>query len=254
MISSQYSREEKLLVPIERIETKKIAEVVREKIEDMIKRGEIQPGDKLDSVVALSEQFDVSRSAVREALSALRAVGIITIRQGEGTFVNQYDASTITEMMNSPSLLSTQTMKELFEVRHVLEKGAAELAALRRTDSHLEQMRVALEQMTQASNGSGDLGEQGDVRFHLAIAEASGNHLLQQMMSRLSDTLQKTMYETRKVWLFFEQRSFQHLIDEHQQILHAIEDHQAQAAIEAMSRHLINVEDVLSKGTKHRNE
>ena len=240
-------------MPIERIETKKIAEVVREKIEDMIRRGEVQPGDKLDSVIALSEQFDVSRSAVREALSALRAVGIITIRQGEGTFVNQYDASTITDMMNSPTLLSTQTMKELFEVRHVLEKGAAELAALRRTDSHLEQMRVALEQMTQASNGSGDLGEQGDVRFHLAIAEASGNHLLQQMMSRLSDTLQKTMYETRKVWLFFEQRSSQHLIDEHQQIFHAIENHQNESAAEAMSRHLINVEHVLSQGMKHRN-
>lgn len=253
-IAVNSERKEERAMTMDRIETKKIAEVIREKIEGMIKRGEVKPGEKLDSVVALSEKFDVSRSAVREALSALRAVGIVTIRQGEGTFVNQYDFSTITEMMNSRTLISKQEMKELFEVRHVLEKGASELAAVRRSDEDLEQMRTALEQMMQASGGTDDLGEQADVRFHLAIVEASGNTLLKQMMGRLSDTMQKTMYETRKAWLFSEKRSFRRLLDEHQRIYTAINEQDPEAAAEAMSAHLTNVEKVLSKGIEHMND
>lgn len=252
-IAVNSERKEGRVMTMDRIETKKIAEIIREKIEEMIKRGEVRPGEKLDSVVALSEKFDVSRSAVREALSALRAVGIVTIRQGEGTFVNQYDFSTITEMMNSRTLISRQEMKELFEVRHVLEKGASELAAVRRSEEDLERMHTALEQMMQA-DGTDDLGEQADVRFHLAIVEASGNTLLTQMMGRLSDTMQKTMYETRKAWLFSEKRSFRRLLDEHQQIYTAINEQDPEAAAEAMSAHLTNVEKVLSKGIEHMND
>lgn len=65
------------------IKTKKIYEEVAEALLETIKNGELQPGDKLDSVQALADSFQVSRSAVREALSALKAMGIVEMKQGK---------------------------------------------------------------------------------------------------------------------------------------------------------------------------
>lgn len=66
------------------IKTKKIYEEVAEALLESIKSGELEPGDKLDSVQALADSFQVSRSAVREALSALKAMGMVEMKQGKG--------------------------------------------------------------------------------------------------------------------------------------------------------------------------
>ncbi|MGY4691400.1 FadR/GntR family transcriptional regulator [Salibacterium sp. K-3] len=226
------------------IETKKIAEVVREQIEDMIKNGDLQPGDKLDSVVILAEQFQVSRSAVREALSALRAVGIVTIKQGEGTFVNNYDFSGVMDPMKPERIISNKEMLELFEIRKIMETGAAELAAVKHLPGQLEDMKQALVDMGRASVEN-NVGEAADVAFHMAVAEASGNQLMMDMMNQLSDTLRKTMFESRRVWLFSEKRSLDRLYEEHEQILTAIEQRDAAAARSAMLEHLTHVEATL---------
>ena len=68
---------------------------------NMIKTGELKPGDRLDSVEQLAEIFDVSRSAVREALSGMRAMGLVVMRQGEGTFVTKFDAVNFSLPTNS---------------------------------------------------------------------------------------------------------------------------------------------------------
>lgn len=73
------------------IKTKKIYEEIADALIESIRTGELLPGEKLDSVQALSENFQVSRSAVREALSALKAIGLIEMKQGEGTYVKQFD-------------------------------------------------------------------------------------------------------------------------------------------------------------------
>ncbi|MFD2706094.1 FadR/GntR family transcriptional regulator [Salibacterium lacus] len=226
------------------IETKKIAEIVREQIEDMIKNGDLQPGDKLDSVVTLSEQFQVSRSAVREALSALRAVGIVTIKQGEGTFVNNYDFSGVLDPMKPERIISNKEMLELFEVRKIMEVGAAELAAEKHSTAQLEQVRQALVEMGGASVED-NVGEAADVAFHMAVAEASNNQLMIDMMHQLSDTLRRTMFESRRIWLFSEKKSLQRLYEEHERILKAMENGDAAAARTAMLDHLTQVEAAL---------
>ncbi|MFZ4452776.1 FadR/GntR family transcriptional regulator [Salibacterium aidingense] len=228
------------------IETKKISEIVREQIEEMIKKGDIQPGDKLDSVVSLSDQFQVSRSAVREALSALRAVGIVTIKQGEGTFVNNYDFSEVLDPMKPERIISKKEMLELFEIRKIMEVGAAELAAEKHTTAQLAEMKKALEEMGIAS-GEDNVGEAADVAFHMAVAEASCNTLMVDMMDQLSDTLRKTMFESRRVWLFSEKRTLQRLYEEHENIYQAIADRDPSAARTSMLDHLANVEQTLIK-------
>ncbi|RSL33094.1 FadR family transcriptional regulator [Salibacterium salarium] len=231
----------------EQIESKKISEIVREQIEDMIKRGEVQPGAKLESVVELSEQFQVSRSAVREALSALRAVGMVTIKQGEGTFVNTYDFSHMFDPMRPERIISKKEMLELFEIRKIMEVGAAELAAEKRTPASLHAVKNALLEMKEASIKN-NVGESADVTFHVAIAEASQNGLLIDMMNQLSDTLRKTMFESRRVWLFSEKRTLERLYEEHERIYEAIEKQDAPQARKAMLEHLTNVEQTLITG------
>ena len=71
------------------IRPKKIYEEISDLILSMIREGTLKPGDKLLSVHQLAEQFGVGRSAVREALSAVRAMGLIEMRQGEGTYVKK---------------------------------------------------------------------------------------------------------------------------------------------------------------------
>jgi GntR family transcriptional regulator, transcriptional repressor for pyruvate dehydrogenase complex len=230
------------------IQTKKISEIVREQIEDRMRAGKIQPGDKLSSVVQLAEEFQVSRSAVREALSALRAVGAVTIRQGEGTFVNEYDFSGIFDPLKKERVISKQEMLDLFEVRKIIEAGTAELAALKRTGQNLQEIRDALTDMETASEES--VGEAADVSFHLAVAAATQNKTMVQMMEQLADTLRRTMFEARRVWLFSEKKSLNRLFEEHMHIYEAIAASDPEAARTAMLAHLSHVETTIIEGSE----
>ena len=95
-----------------RIQTKKIYEEVADSLITMIKNGELNPGDQLDSVEKLAQSFDVSRSAVREALSGMRAMGLVSMRQGEGTFVTEFDASNFTLPVTVGMLIKKDDIKE----------------------------------------------------------------------------------------------------------------------------------------------
>ena len=77
------------------IQRKKSYEKVIDQIVQMIKNKQLKPGDKLDSIENLATQFEVSRSVIREALSGLRAMELIDIQQGEGTFIKNFNASSI---------------------------------------------------------------------------------------------------------------------------------------------------------------
>ncbi|PSL46876.1 GntR family transcriptional regulator [Salsuginibacillus halophilus] len=230
----------------EQVESRKISEIVRERIEHMIQQGDLQPGEKLDSVAKLAEQFQVSRSAVREALSAMRAVGLVTIKQGEGTFVNQYDFSQMFDPVKAERIISKKEMLELFEIRKIMEVGAAELAAEKRTSDHLTMLKSALDDMKRASPKD-NIGEAADVAFHLAIANAAGNQIMIDMMDQLSDTLRKTMFESRRIWLFSEEQTLERLYQEHFNLYEAIKAGEADEARNAMLEHLSNVEAALVK-------
>ena len=154
------------------IKTKKIYEEIADALIESIRTGELLPGEKLDSVQALSESFQVSRSAVREALSALKAIGLIEMKQGEGTYVKQFDPEQLAFSLSPAFLMKQHDVRQLLEVRTIIETGAVKKAALLRTDDDLHQLRDALEQMKQAEARE-EIGEEADLTFHLALAKAS---------------------------------------------------------------------------------
>ncbi|WP_423407726.1 FadR/GntR family transcriptional regulator [Heyndrickxia sp. MSNUG] len=229
-----------------KIKPKKIYEEVAEAIHGMIRSGQLKPGDKLDSVQQLAENFQVGRSAIREALTALRAMGLIEIRQGEGTYVREFETSQISFPLSTAILMNPEDTAHLLEVRKILEAGTVFSAAEKRTDIQLKAMEDALEEMKRA-NGNEELGEKADLQFHLAIAESSQNPLLISLMNHVSGLMGETMKETRRLWLYSKQTTTDRLHDEHYAIYQAIKEQDAETARSLMLSHIESVEDILLK-------
>lgn len=227
------------------VKTKKSYEQVADTLLEMIKSGQLQPGDKLDSVTQLAKSFEVSQSVIREALSGLRAMGLLTMRQGEGTYVSKYDASKFSLPVSAAFIMKKEDVKELFEVRRILEAGAAASAALHHTEKDIEAMKKVLLEMEEAI-GNGELGEQADYDFHLAIVKASQNKMLTSLLSSVSDIMAETIRETRRLVLFSEGRD-ERLLQEHRKIFEAIQAKNPNEARKNMVEHLIGVEKLLEK-------
>lgn len=230
---------------IKPIKTRKIYEEISDSFIDMLKSGKLQPGDKLDSVEQLAKSFDVSRSAIREALSGLRAMGIVESRQGEGTFIKEFDASKFSLPVATALIMKRDDIKELSDVRKILEVGSATLAAQHHLEHELKPMEQALQDMKNAK-GRGDVGEKADLDFHLAIVKASHNKMLVNLMTSVSDIMVESMRETRRLILYSEEQSKQ-LYKEHERIYEAIKSGRPNDAHEAMMHHLVEVDRVLSE-------
>src|SRR5690606_8537975 len=110
-------------------------------IKGMILDGRLRPGDQLPSERALSEALGVSRPTVREAIRSLQAMNIVETRHGAGTFVSSLSVEELLRPLQFALALSDFAMEHLFEVRLMLEPGAAELAAERASDDEIEELR-----------------------------------------------------------------------------------------------------------------
>ncbi|MGR9050466.1 FadR/GntR family transcriptional regulator [Halobacillus faecis] len=226
------------------IRTKKIYEQVADSLLDSLKKGELKPGDKLDSVESLAGSFSVGRSAIREALSALRAMGILEMRQGEGTYVKAFDPSRFSLPVSVAFLMKKEDMKDLMEVRHILEVGAAGTAARTRQEDDLRAMEQALADMEKAK-GNGELGEKADLEFHIALVQATQNQILINLMNSVSEIMVQAMRETRK--LLHTPEGTSRLLKQHKQIFDAVKAQDEALAQEAMVHHLQSVEEHLAE-------
>ncbi|MDM5461492.1 MULTISPECIES: FadR/GntR family transcriptional regulator [Bacillus] len=220
-------------------------EEVSEAILTMIKNGTLKPGDKLLPVHQLAEQFQVGRSAVREALSALRAMGLIEMKQGEGTYVRNFDPSSLTKSLNNKLLMKKEDILNLLEVRKVLEVGAVRAAAAKRTEANLQNMKHWLDEMAK-SIGDEKAGEKADFHFHMGIAESSHNNILLELMNHVSEMIAETIGESRRIILYGEQTTSERLLEEHQSIYNAVLKQDVELAQQAMLNHLTNVEHIVT--------
>lgn len=222
----------------ERVKAKKNYEVIMDQIIAMIKTKKLQPGEKLDSIEKLAQQFSVSRSAVREALSGLKAIGLVHIQQGEGTFIADFNASSIALPITTALLMKKEDIKELFEVRKILEVGAVQLAALHHSAIDLQEIERAFTAM----NHREKLNEEADFNFHYEIVKASHNTMLVNLLSSISEIMIETIRDAQQIMLTSEQK----LIDEHEQIFEAIKNRQPELAAQYMLDHLEGVEKSLA--------
>jgi DNA-binding FadR family transcriptional regulator len=138
-----------------------------------ILRGALKPGDRLPSEAELGDAFGVSRAVVREAITSLKAEGLVATRQGAGAFVLQPRRAEHFRVAHA-DLQTLEELIQMLELRATVEAEAAGLAAVRRTAAQLAGLREALDRM-QASVEHGEDAVEPDFQFHLRIAEATGN-------------------------------------------------------------------------------
>lgn len=194
--------------------------------------GHFAPGHRLPSERKLAETLGVGRSVVREALKSLTLLGIVEVRQGDGTFLRSTESDLLPHAIEWGLLLGTRRTRDLIEVRLYLESILAGLAAERRDSTDLGELRRELDAMYAAQNDRAAFVA-ADVAFHLRVAKAAGNETFLQIMVSVRALLQVWM--TRVVYSAEDSAV---LADEHAPIYDAIDARDAEAARAAMDAHL----------------
>ncbi|MBL3641232.1 FadR family transcriptional regulator [Bacillus sp. RHFB] len=229
-----------------KIKPKKIYEEVSDELYEMIRSGSLKPGEQLDSIQQLAENFQVGRPAIREALSALSSMGLIEIKQGEGTFVKTFDPAIMNHPLSAALLMDQDNIKHLLEVRKILESGTAEVAAKKRTEENLNELKDMLSNMDKVSDDE-ELSDKADISFHVAVANASQNELLITLMNHVSELMTEKMRDIRRVALYSEEMTLKQLYQQHVRIYDAIAAQDEDEARSAMLFHLQSVEESLDR-------
>jgi GntR family transcriptional repressor for pyruvate dehydrogenase complex len=212
-------------------------EEVVERLRAFIDVQQLRPGDRLLSERQLAQRLGVSRTSVRQALTALKVGGLVDIRHGDGVYLVRSPEDVVPSLAQS-LIDSHAQLPAVMEVREALETQTARLAARRRTEADLDEMRRALTEMSTVLDAGEDAAD-ADRRFHGAIAAASHNEFLVSLMDQLADHID----QTRRASLSRPGRPPRSLMA-HDAILHAIEAQDEDGAAQAMRDHLKVVADV----------
>lgn len=203
--------------------------------------GGVQPGERIASERQLTEALGVGRSAVREAIKTLNVLGLLEVRQGSGTYLAASTSDLLPRVVEWGLLLGERSARDLMESRRLLEIDIAGLAAERRNEAGLEALRSAFEKMRDAGDEISAYVE-GDVEFHLALARASGNVILADLLGSIRALLD--------VWarrVLESAGETQTSLKMHAPILKAVAKGDPVAAREAMRRHMERAEHRLSQ-------
>jgi GntR family transcriptional repressor for pyruvate dehydrogenase complex len=210
-------------------------------VEDFQRRiriGELRPGDKLPSESEIIKAFAVSRTVVRDAVSRLQAAGFVETHQGIGTFVLETRSSS--SLRQDPNKPRAVDVFAALEVRAGVEVEAAGLAALRRTDAQLAEMRRLLDIFEAHVQDPGDTVSP-DFRFHLQIAEATGNAYFVEVLTPLDATvIPRTRINSATMSSAALPKYLSMVNQEHEAIYRAIARGDSVAAQAAMRLHLSN--------------
>ncbi|MFL9982354.1 FadR/GntR family transcriptional regulator [Paraburkholderia sediminicola] len=215
-----------------------LTEKVVATLSDEIRRGSLRPGDRIPTEVAMMKQLSVSRSVIREAISRLQAAKVVETRHGIGTFVLE-PATEQSMQLPAADLSSMLDVMAIIEFRIDVEAASAALAAARRTEQNLKQIRAALERFeSELERGSTDTLAH-DIEFHLQIARASGNRYFFDVLSQLGRAVSpRTRLGTAEIAELDHIEHLRNVLSEHQMIYRAIERQDADDARAAMRMHL----------------
>ncbi len=205
-----------------------------------IARGELKPGDRLPTEKALGEAFGVSRAVVREAVARLKADGLIETRQGSGAFIVEAP-KTINLRFWQGAGPELDELRDIFELRAMVEGAVAEMAARRRKAVDLRAMAGHLQAMDDAIVGGYD-GTEADDNFHIALARATRNAYIGQLVEFLG----RHFSDSRKLSWRGTRRELAHPQEaqrEHRALFDAIAAGNADAARRYAQEHLRGTAD-----------
>lgn len=230
------------------LERRKVYLQIAEQLLAQIGSRHLKPGDPLPPERELTQSFRVGRSSIREALRMLESQGVIASANG-GSFIVAEAANPLETSLRLLFRLDEQAgMRDLFELRRILECEVASLAAERHGEDHLAEMDAAIDEMATSLDGTGrgDAFIDADLRFHLALADATGNRLVLHSMQAVRDVLRRAIGTVYHV-----PQSPERAVVEHRRIRAAVAAGDAAGAREEMRDHLLRVEADVQKGVLH---
>ncbi|PKK37434.1 hypothetical protein BWI96_06075 [Siphonobacter sp. SORGH_AS_0500] len=143
-----------------------------------------KPGDALPNEVEIAQKLNVSRNVVREALSRLRMLGMVEARPRRGMIMAQPDLLGGIEKVLNPALLSQDNLKDIFEMRLILEMGIPEFLFARKTEQDLNELDEILSQQKDVTTVSKD----EEIAFHGKLYEMTGNDMFKRFQTLLMPT------------------------------------------------------------------
>jgi GntR family transcriptional repressor for pyruvate dehydrogenase complex len=227
------------MLPVESREEKKYAyTAIIDRIREMIRNGELKPGDRLPPERRLAESFGVSRNSLRQAFQALVERRILESRQGDGTYL----LATIDATFSGDAIMDALNaqrgfLHDIIEFRGMIEPQIAALAAQRIKPKSIDRLKILVcDQQRALMAGRED--DSFDVEFHRLLAAGAGNRVIDQVMT----TIQSIVNESRSVWLQSSERRHAS-VEGHLRIIDALEARDTEAACLAMKNHIAEIED-----------
>lgn len=217
---------------IRRVTRISISEEIAQQIMDLIASGDLKPGQRLPSERDLCKNFGAGRSSLREALRCLSILGVLNARVGEGTTVASDGGKFLGKITEWRMITEKHDIENLLEVRIGLEGVSAANAALRATQKELEHLEELISQMKGAVQERKHFASL-DLEFHLALARASGNDFLIDLISMIRSQLARGL---TKVLLL--PNAIPLSLKEHIAVFEAVRKRDSEAARNAMHGHL----------------
>lgn len=226
----------------------KLHEQIVNQVQALIEKGGLKHGDQLPPERELASIFKVSRHTVREALRILEQKNILISRPGSGTFIILEDESSAVEFLAKAIYREKNTLSEIFQFRELLEPQIAGLAARNATKKDIAIMEDILERQ-KTELGNAGVSKKLDEEFHLALARATGNSVLYQVVQLFGHILLKSRHEHSQ------SPSRNKLsLEGHREILDAIKNKDSRAAKELMAGHLDAILKLVLSSNVHKNK
>jgi len=239
------NRDEHSSSTFRKVRSRKVSAIVAEQIVAAIKQNTFPVGSRLPSEFDLAEQMGVSRPSIREALSALQAVGLIETRSGSGNYVLRVPSSD--DEQEAPHLIESEAgCLEVMEARARLEPPVAALAAEKASKESISKLRAVIDTMRhQAQRGRFSSYFEADKSFHLALAAASGNRLITAALHPLINTMNHKLYrEFTHHYYLKNVADMEQVVALHSEIVDAIMQGIPEDAFNKMSEHWSRMQDI----------
>ncbi|MEY2637952.1 MAG: hypothetical protein RLZZ194_442 [Actinomycetota bacterium] len=221
---------------------------IADQLVDLINVSKLNPGDRLPPERQLSELLEVSRPSLREALHILQAKGLVVIKHGQGTFVEE---PLVAQELRASVFSREHDLNELFDAREVLEVPAAKWAAAKATKEDIRTLRATLNQMAAIAESEIIDYEKLkflDAKFHLTIVGIAENRFINQTLHVLQEVMGMSMESTLRLPGRIEVSS-----NEHFAILAAIEAGDGEKAARLTHAHISGARNTALADAKARN-
>lgn len=235
------------VLPIDTLKREeRLSDRMAERLEELILRRTLEPGQKLPSERDLADMFGVSRTVVREATHNLTAKGLLEIRSGKGAYVTGPSTASVVESLTLllRSMEDGFPIEDLHDIRRILETAIAARAAERASEediARLEDILRGMEAEGEAPDAVADL----DVEFHRTLAVAAHNPLFEILL----DSIGELLVAIRRV-SFQEEETLNKARYHHHAILDAVKNRDAKLAEQAMSAHLDEAEGTMGNALR----